>query len=68
MNLHQPVVETLLILTASTFRPCWHMHVETISMSNACVARACACPKSEEMMDLPAIRRCFSLAHFATRN
>jgi hypothetical protein len=32
MNLHRALVEILLILTGTIFRPYWHMHVETISM------------------------------------
>ena len=68
MNLHRALVETLLILTGTMFPSVLAYACRDNSMSNACVARACACPKSEEMMDLPAIRHCFSLAHFATRH
>lgn len=68
MNLHRALVETLLILTGTIF-PSVLAYACRDNQYEQCVrGRACACPKSEEMMDLPAIRHCFSLAHFATRH
>jgi hypothetical protein len=52
MNLHRTLVETLLILTATNFSARARICMSRLSISNACLTHACACPKSEEMMDL----------------